>query len=293
MNIFGKIIGFFLGYLFLGPIGAVIGVLVGGIFDRGLHINLYQMPRERALEVQRAFFTSTFSVMGHLAKADGRVSENEIRAARKIMSQFELNEMMTQEAIHLFNAGKEPHFDLDAVLSNLLQACHKHSDLLRFFIEIQLEAALADGKLQPEEQRILLHICKRLNFSPQEFDQLWARQWAGQSFYQWYASQFEQNAYAEAGAKHAYGGYSYGHQQHAYTERRRDTSLQDAYGVLGIPESATIADIKKAYRRLMNQHHPDKLASRGLPGGMVKLAKEKTQQIRAAYDRIREARGFK
>jgi len=289
MNIFGKIIGVFLGYLFLGRFGAILGFFVGHIFDKGLRIHLYNIPRERTVEVQHAFFTATFSVMGHLAKADGNISRDEIRAAERIMSRLELNEERKREAIKLFNVGKEPTFDLDAVLSHLLQTCHQHRDLLRFFIEIQLEAALADGALQTEEQRILLHICQHLRFSPQEFQQLWAQQWAGQAFHQWYSGQFTQGAHSNAHRSYAYGG----QQQRAYTQRRPESTLQDAYGVLGVPATATTADIKKAYRKLMNQHHPDKLASRGLPEGMVKLAKEKILQIRAAYDLIREARGFR
>lgn len=70
-------------------------------------------------------------------------------------------------------------------------------------------------------------------------------------------------------------------------------SLHNAYGVLGVSLTAANSEIKKAYRRLMNQHHPDKLTARGLPDGMVNLAKEKTQEIRAAYDLIREERGFR
>lgn len=298
MNVFGKIIGFFLGYLFLGPVGAVIGVLVGGFFDKGLQ-NMHQIPKERTHEVQRAFFTATFSVMGHLAKVDGRVSENEIEAARRIMSRLELSPELTQEAIELFNSGKEPQFNLDSVLTNLYQVLRRHPDLLRFFIEIQIEAALADGEMQPEEQRLLLHMCSRLGFSPQEFEELWSRLWAGQSFYQWFQDRFNEGAFHQQRGYNQ-GGFNQGRYQQGFNQNRQrayqptpDVSLHDAYGVLGVSNSATPADIKKAYRRLMNQHHPDKLASRGLPEGMIKLAKEKTQQIRAAYDLVREARGFR
>jgi DnaJ like chaperone protein len=288
MTIWGRLIGVILGYKLLGILGACIGYLVGSWFDRGIRLHLHPIPPERSIAVQNAFFTATFSVMGHLAKADGRVSEDEIRVANQIMSRLELDETLRKRAIHLFNEGKEMNFDLEKALSLLYAECQKYPDLLRFFIEIQLEASVADGELHTEKRRILLLICQRLHFSPQEFEQLWARQWASQSF-QWFSSRSYHQAYNQENT-----GY-------AHQNRRRDThspssnepTLQDAYGVLGVLPSATVPEIKKAYRRLMNQHHPDKLMARGLPEGMVKLAKEKTQQIRAAYDIVREARGFR
>lgn len=287
MNIFGKIIGGFLGFLFLGPIGAILGIWIGHRFDKGL--SLHTSPRARPVEVQRAFFTATFSVMGHLAKADGHVSPDEIVEAERIMAQLDLSADLKREAIQLFNQGKSSQFNVDVVLDNLFEKCHNHRDLLRFFIEIQLGAALADGALQPEEKTILLHICQQLRFSPQEFERLWAQQWASQAFHQWYTAGFNQHT-------HTQGRASYGYTNGSRTSARHgpaNFSLQDAYGVLGISASSSVSDIKKAYRKLMNQHHPDKLASRGLPEGMMKIAKEKTLQIRSAYDLIRESRGFK
>ena len=67
-------------------------------------------------------------------------------------------------------------------------------------------------------------------------------------------------------------------------------SLDDAYAMLDIGRGASDAEVKKAYRRLMSQHHPDKLVSKGLPEEMIKLATEKTQEIRKAYDLVRESR---
>ena len=55
-------------------------------------------------------------------------------------------------------------------------------------------------------------------------------------------------------------------------------------------ESENDADLKKAYRRLMSQHHPDKLVAKGLPEQLIKDATEKTQQIKAAYELIRKSR---
>lgn len=288
MTFLGKIIGFFLGYLVLGPIGALIGFFIGTLFDKGLKLHTREIPRSHSAEIQRAFFTSTFLVMGYLAKADGRVSQDEIRAAENIMKRLELDDSLRQEAISLFTAGKNAQFDFEESLTNLYQHCHRHPELLRFFIEIQLEAAVADGALQPAEQQLILHMCRLLHISPREFQQLWARQWASTAFHQWY-TQFERGHWSDQ----AETGQRY-YQQRTGTRRESTAhSLQGAYGVLGVSEQASVAEIKKAYRRLMNQHHPDKLASRGLPDSMLKLAKEKTQEIRAAYDLIRQARGFK
>ncbi|HQW57536.1 MAG TPA: co-chaperone DjlA [Gammaproteobacteria bacterium] len=299
MIIWGRLIGVLFGFKLLGPFGGIIGYMIGSWFDKGLRLHLHQIPRARSVAVQGAFFKATFLVMGHLAKADGHVSVDEIRAAKNIMSRLELNETLKQEAMHLFNSGKSAEFDLENELSNLYQECHRHSDLLRFFVEIQLEAALADGALNTNEKHVLLLICQKLHFSSEEFERLWARQWASQSFHDWFSTQFDPNArsreYHSARGYHTGGASagSYSRNQGRQTYTTPQPTVGDAYGVLGIASTATIAEIKKAYRRLMNQHHPDKLASRGLPEGMVKMAKEKTQQIRAAYDLVREARGFR
>ena len=68
--------------------------------------------------------------------------------------------------------------------------------------------------------------------------------------------------------------------------------MDDAFAILNLTATATNDEVKKAYRRLMSQHHPDKLVAKGLPEEMIKLATQKTREIRAAYERIREARGF-
>jgi len=292
MNFWGKLIGFFLGYLVLGPFGGVLGVIAGSFFDRGLRLHLHTIPRHHAPDVQQAFFKATFSVMGHLAKADGHVRTSEIRVAEQIMARLELGYELRQEAMRLFNVGKQPAFALEDTLDTLFQYCSRHRDLLRFFIEIQLEAALADGELRAEEERILLIICKRLHVSSLEFEQLWARQWASQGFHQWYSEFAEGGPRTRSYSENTRRRYSHQGGFGAKTPPTQN-SLAGAYGVLGVAASATVAEIKKAYRKLMNQHHPDKLVARGLPENMVNLAKEKTQQIRAAYDLIREARGFR
>lgn len=270
MNFWGKIIGGFFGFLLGGPLGMFFGIMVGHVFDRGLYHQWHTSFNQQA-SAQHAFFNATFLVMGYVAKADGRVSEAEIQAARNVMSRMGLNETQRQRAIELFNQGKQPDFDLDAALTRLIQACHHNKVLLRMFVETQMQSAQADGHLSAAKQKVLQTICQRLGFAPLNF-----------SFFEDLFN-FQRN-------------YQQGYQQQQQGYRPRQPAqlnLHDAYILLGIKESASDVEVKRAYRKLMSQHHPDKLVSKGLPEEMMKLATEKAQNIKAAYERICDARGIK
>ena len=266
MSWWGKIIGGAFGYALMGPLGVLLGAALGHQFDAGLkraEREDEQVPRFGARErTQAAFFTAVFSVMGHVAKADGRVSEDEIAAARAIMGQMLLSDEQKHAAIRLFSQGKQADFDLDGVLEQFRKEARRQRSLVLMFIEVQLHAAYADGYIHPAERRILDYVSRRLGISEFEFRRIEAMVRA-------------QHHFAGAG-----GG----------SPAERGPSLDDAYAVLGVSAEASDAELKRAYRRLMNQHHPDKLVGRGMPEEMVKLATEKTQEIKAAYERIRSAR---
>ncbi|MDJ0863516.1 MAG: co-chaperone DjlA [Gammaproteobacteria bacterium] len=266
MSWWGKVIGGAFGFVLGGPLGAVFGAALGHNFDVGrkaLHDadELEFDSRERA---QTAFFTASFAVMGYLAKADGRVTRDEVRTAAAIMDQMGLDAELKQVAQSLFREGRQRDFDLAEILDQLRRECRGRRNLLRLFIEIQLAAAYADGVLDPREHRVLLQICEKLGFSRYELGILDAMTRARQGF--------------RAGASR--------------TAPEKGVSLQDAYAMLNVSPSAEPPDIKRAYRRLMSQHHPDKLVAKGLPEEMVKVATQRTQEIKAAYERVREARGF-
>ena len=71
----------------------------------------------------------------------------------------------------------------------------------------------------------------------------------------------------------------------------RRMTLEDAYAILEVSPQASDREVKKAYRLLMSRHHPDKLVAKGLPEEMMKIATEKTQEIRAAYEIVKNSRG--
>lgn len=273
MGWWGKVIGGAVGFALGGPLGGLLGAAFGHQWDdkptakqRG-RVEWVNWERSSEQElIQSAFFTATFSVMGHLAKADGRVSEEEIQLAKQVMAQMNLTEEQRRTAKRLFTEGKQPGFPLDEVLDQLRHECLRRHTLLQVFLEIQVQFAYADRVMDSAERKLLLHIFERLGFSKNEFDHidLLVR------------------------AAHHFAG-----EQHATGESSRRNRLSDAYGVLGIDKSASDDEVKRAYKRLMNQHHPDKLVAKGLPEEMIKLANEKSQEIRAAYEQVKEARGLR
>jgi len=263
--VLGKIIGALIGYWLAGFWGFLIGLYLGHQLDKRMTRiaggYLLRTVANYQAKTQQVFFEATFSVMGCLAKADGRVSEEEIVLARQVMQRMGLTAEAQRQAMELFSQGKQSDFDLDSALQKLHQATRGRLNLIQMFIEIQLGVGYADGTLKTAERDLLLKICNSLGFPVDAFERL--------------------EAMIQAEIHHHKSGGTQG------------PSLEDAYAILSIDESATDAEVKRAYRRLTSQHHPDKLAAKGLPPEMMKLAQEKTYEIRTAYERIRETRGFK
>jgi len=260
MSWWGKALGGAFGFMIGGPLGALMGIAFGHSFDRGmgqLEGGDWGEDQERT---QAAFFTATFSVMGYIAKSDGRVSQDEIRLAEAVMDRLGLNSEMRASARKLFSEGKSADFPIDEVMRQFRSETHRRTTLIQMFLEIQLQAAYADGVMHPAEKEALRSICGHLGIPAAQLDRLEEMLRAG---------------FGRAG----------------YDAAATETSLQDAYRLLGVDESASDADLKKTYRRLMSQHHPDKLVAKGLPEQMIKDATEKTQQIKAAYELIRKSRG--
>jgi len=264
MSWWGKLFGGTFGFMLGGPLGALIGAALGHNFDAKLErLGGPQDLLGGQQRTQMAFFTATFSVMGYLAKADGRVSEDEIQLAQSVMNQMQLNPSLEKLAKKLYQEGRQKEFSLDDVLDQFKRECRSRHALMRMFLEILIQSAYADGCMHPEERKALLHICARLGFSQRQFEHL-------------------ETMIRAAREQFGAGG-----------SAKQTVDLPSAYEILDINEAATDAEVKKAYRRLTNQHHPDKLVAKGLPEEMMKLAEQKTHDIRQAYERIRSERGFR
>ncbi|MEL4203221.1 co-chaperone DjlA [Plesiomonas shigelloides] len=273
MQLWGKLLGVVLGVLVGGPIGAFFGLLIGHQVDKRLAAQSYlQGYFSNQQARQSLFFQATFSTMGHLTKSKGRVTEADIHMANAMMDRMNLHGEARRAAQEAFRAGKSADFALRQTLRDFRRACFGRFDLLQMFMEIQLQTAFADGSLHPSEREVLYVIAEELGFSRHQFEQL--------------LSMLEGST--------QFRGHQQSHQE-GWSPRSatRGPTVEDACKVLGVPADADNQTIKRAYRKLMNEHHPDKLVAKGLPPEMMELAKQKAQDIQAAYDLLRRERGFR
>lgn len=235
--------------------GRIPGMVIGALVGYGLAQYGRKWFRGRGLGAIRAqYLDTTFAVMGALCKADGQVTRDEIQVAEKLFDRLHLSGETREKAKAAFKRGKGSDFDLDAEVARIRHAARGNRVLLQLFLQVQLSAIAADGVLHDNERGMLLRVARDLGLSERELERL--------------------EAMLRTGA----------------TTATPEKSLDDAYRVLGLETSASEDDVKKAYRRLMSQNHPDKLAGQGLPESMREIAEERTREIREAYDTITGAR---
>ena len=257
----GKVLGTMAG-LAAGPWGAVVGLVLGHQFDRGYARYAGRSGTARLDRLPEAYVRALFCTMGFLAKADGRVSEDEIRSARTLMHRLGLDPAGTKQAMNWFTSGKEPSFPLHTVLGELKRETRSREELRGLFVQLLLEVALSKGSLHRRERTILWTICSELGIGRVELAQLEAMLRAQRGF--------RRSAAGNADA----------------------ARLARAYEILGVNGSSTNAEIKQAYRRLMNRNHPDKVAGTG-DAAMLLAAQQRTREIRSAWDMLKTRRSIR
>ncbi len=271
----GKFIGALVGYILFGPSGAILGVLIGNLFDRSLTEH-FTKPHwcyhaEKRKTVQKVFFEATFSIMGYISKADGRVTEAQISTANRLMDDMQLDKLQRQTAKNYFRTGTKSDFDLWPILSLLRDVTQDNAELLKLFIDLQFQIALVGG-LSTKKQHVLNMMLNYMGFASLHKQQ---------RFYDDFSTQ---NTYRSTNNQNDSSSSS--------TYQPSHTATDHAYGILGVTRATSKQEVIRAYRRLISRNHPDKLIAKGSPEAMIKSANEKTQNIRKAYEQICAEKGW-
>ena len=252
-----------MGLSFVGAIigllaGGFPGLLVGAFIGHGAGILLKRFLVGGLKVVQSQLVDSVFAIMGAICKADNIVTRDEIQAVEQMFNLLNLHGEQRQQAKEAFNRGKQAGFDLDAAVDQFARISRGRGPLVQLFLQMQVMAVAADGRIDPAEHEMLVRIARRLGLSEADVAQLEALLRASTS--------------GPTGATTA------------------PNRLADAYTALGVTPESDAATIKRAYRKLISQNHPDKLAARGLPESMRAVAEERSREINSAYDLIKSAR---
>ncbi|CAM0997595.1 co-chaperone DjlA [Rhodanobacter sp. Root179] len=250
--------------------GAVTGAVLGFIFD-----NMRYSQRKNATPEAGGFVGPLFTLLGAVAKSDGRVSEQEIAIAERLMTRMNLDAELRKQAVVSFNVGKQPEFDVTRTIAELRNWVGLRRDHAFPVLDVVIETVLAEGNPPPEKMSILRQLAFALRISDMELMALMAMKG-----YAW-----------NAGPGGPRGGNQHYGSGGGYVPPQRTPQGPDPYAVLGIDRNADERAIKRAYRKLISEHHPDRLGD--LPEDMRKRAESRASEINAAYDRIKEQRGFK
>ena len=256
-----KLIGFIAGYYFFGFFGALFGLFVGSLIDRARAYGPGALnPLENAHR-QAVFLETLFISMGKLAKADGRVSQDEIDHTEAFMRKLGMTAAHRQQAIAWFKQGADPGFDIGPTYQRFMSVCGQTRNLKYVLLVYLIVMALADGELHPAEETVLFDIAGRVGYNRATFQQL-----LDMVLNQ---SHFGQGKAATSAS-----------------------ALDDAYKALGVTKDSSDQEIKRAYRRQMSQYHPDKLIGQGLPEDMIAMATEQSKEIQRAYELIKKSRNI-
>lgn len=246
------------GYHYFGILGGVLGYILGAMADRYRAYGVGAINPINAALRQTVFLETVFILMGRVAKADGVVTQGEIAYVEQFIQKLGMLPQHRELAIALFKQGALPEFDAGPTMQRFLAVCGRTHDLTQMLIVYLIAMALSDGVVDTAETRLLAAIAQDLGLDQGAYQRL-------------LDMVLNQSRFGTSQAT-------------------TSTALDEAYRALGVSRENTDQEIKRAYRKLMSQYHPDKLTGQGLPADMIKIATEHAQEVQVAYDMIVKSR---
>ena len=303
-NHFGKIVGGLLGMFWAKDVFAFfVGIALGAQFDIGLRGDsqkTFSGIDKFSAKKRHLFIRIFYNLMGHIAKADGRVSAEEIEVAEALMTELKLTSSEKKLAQRSFIDGKSPNFPLASSLKTFYSSFRFNISLREWFVRLQIQVALAGDGLSGVVTKLLIATAGQLDIPGSRVSDLIREARIHNSFTP-YGNRKKTGNYYQRQKQRNYSRYENAHdekfssrskQRHTRTAPLARNEVLEAYIVLGVSAADTPKDITRAYRRLLSQNHPDKVIGQGGSPAARERANKKTIEIRKAYELIKERRNF-
>ena len=279
MSCLGAVIGGTIGLILGGPLGAIAGAAFGGFISGNNRIsfgeqqnfqgedrysNLYGSRMNRTQHNQMTFFVGAFSMLAKIAAVDGGVSEKERHKVEEFMDRdLNLDPATKQSAFRIFDTAVNSNETFYQFANQFYREFRYQPQMLELMLDIMIRVAIEDNGISTEEETLIidgLHIFR-----------------------------LDDSVYSRLRTKYTGNGYDSSQSRYGASGSYSTTA---AYSVLGCNPSDSNDKIKKAYRKLVSEYHPDKIASKGLPEEFQKVAKQKFIEIQNAWDLIKKERGL-
>ncbi|OIP54355.1 MAG: molecular chaperone DjlA [Helicobacteraceae bacterium CG2_30_36_10] len=198
------------------------------------------------------------ALVAKLAKADGKVDALEAQLIGIMFDDISAvfpESAKTKDILKkIFSEEKDNFSNFEDIARSLGQATKRDKSKQQQFMSFLIQLAFVDGEVSKNEEEVLQTIAEAFEFDPAHYHAIF--------------DQFEKmmkNMHPKA-------------------------NIGDAYKLLGVSESDDIDVIKKAYRKLIREYHPDIIKSQGKDEAYMQKATEKTQEINQAYEMIKNSR---
>lgn len=213
------------------------------------------------IDPKKVFLTAMVKLAAKVAKADGAVSAEELATFK---DHFKINRETFPEAGRIFNEALSSQ-ETPAEIARAANSAVVESREFREYIVIGLiKIATADGSYHAREHEIVESVAKALGFDADDLEHILAM----------------------CGVFHGYS------RREKDAEPLGQTDLLTYHcRVLGLTSAATLAEIKTAWRTLVQEHHPDRLQAKGVPASDIKAAEEILKAINASYAWLKHLRG--
>lgn len=256
--LFIALVAFFVGARFGGFAGIGLGLLLLYLFKDNLDAGIGKSNEK----INSKFIENIFGLFGNMAKAKGIVEKADLQGALNLMRSMRISAEYENLAKSSFNKGKKSNFDFDTSVIDLKNLFETKQEVLQMVLEILISVALIDGHMHANEKKLLQRATKLLGFDENFLEILIRRFKNEQTNQSNYA--FEEN----------------------FSEESKKSVLDMAYETLELNKTATEAEVRKQYKRMISKNHPDKFIAKKMPQKLIDMAKEKTQRINESYNFI-------